>query len=718
MKKIFTLLMLAYASVCFSQSTTLVISQAYGGGGNSGATYNADFVELKNISSSAISLSGYSIQYSSAANTGAWSGIYALPAVSIPAGGYYLIQMTTAGTTGANLPAADAVANPTINMSGSNGRVALSNGTTALSACPTTGVIDKVGYGTSNCFEGTATAALTSSTSVIRKNNGCTDTDNNASDFDVLAPVTPRNSTSPVSNCSGGPTASLVAAPTTIANFGSINAGAFSASASFSVSGSNLTGFPGNITIAAPANFQVSNNNSTWGTSTTVAYTSATLAATTLYVRFAPQAAGALSGNVAISGGGASAISVAVSGTGVSLSPSLSTTALAAFAGTCANITSAPNTFTVNGSNLTTANVTVGPLAGYTFSITSGGTYAASLTLTQTGGTYSQVVYVKFTPTAVQSYNGNIPVSGGGATAGATVTASGAGVNLPPTLTTGTTGSITYSTAVPSATVADSGCTSLTVYGIEYSTTNGFANGSGTKAASSNLVGGNYTSSLSGLTTSTTYYYKAYATNGAGTAYGAQRSFVTLACIAATVETDTVNITTQVYDVTVRGAVADTGCSDVTAYGIEYSSYKNFVNGKGTKIFSTAGYSGFTVPIAGLLPNTTYYFKAFATNSGGTAYGVQYSFKTKALPAGLVIYSIPAIHGQLLHYSLGNAARGHYLVQLVNAVGQPVYKKDVYAQIGYIDDWFTIPASLPKGMYTLVITPDGEDRLTKKILVY
>lgn len=143
----------------------------YGAGGNSGALLNSDYVELHNVSASSVSLSGLSIQYGSSAVSGNWSGVYALPAVSIPAGGYYLIRMTTTGTTGAALPTPDATASPDIAMSGSNGRVALVNGTTPLVACPaSSSYIDFVGYGSATCYEGSAaTAPLSSTLAAIRK---------------------------------------------------------------------------------------------------------------------------------------------------------------------------------------------------------------------------------------------------------------------------------------------------------------------------------------------------------------------------------------------------------------------------------------------------------------------------------------------------------------------------------------------------------------------
>src|SRR6476646_1942731 len=87
-------------------SNGIVISQIYGGGGNSGATLKNDFVELFNRSPVAISVDGWSVQYTSAAGSGTWSTTPL--AGTIPPGGYYLVQ-EAAGTNGTtSLPAPDA----------------------------------------------------------------------------------------------------------------------------------------------------------------------------------------------------------------------------------------------------------------------------------------------------------------------------------------------------------------------------------------------------------------------------------------------------------------------------------------------------------------------------------------------------------------------------------------------------------------------------------
>lgn len=208
-------------------------------------------------------------------------------------------------------------------------------------------------------------------------------------------------------------------------------------------------------------------------------------------------------------------------------SPTLSATSLTAFANQCINTTSTANSFNLSGVYLTNAYITVGPLTGFSFSSTSNGTYASTLTITQPGGTLASTpVFVQFTPTSATSFNGNIPVSGGGLSSAISVAAVGTGVNTAATATTGASSSITPTTA----TIAGSfiaNCQTITSYGIEYSTTNGFANGSGTQVTSTNQSSGSFTSSLTGLANNSTYYYKSFAIYGATTVYGTQSTFTT-----------------------------------------------------------------------------------------------------------------------------------------------------------------------------------------------
>jgi uncharacterized protein len=175
----------------------LLISQVYGGGGNSGAPFTNDFIELHNPGGTDASTANLSVQYASATGT-SWQ-VTTLPALTVPAGGFVLVQEAAGATASTPLPTPDATG--TIAMAAANGKVALVDGTTALTgACPT-GLIDFVGYGTADCHEGASAApALSNTTAALRATNGCSDTDMNSVDFAALAPG-PRNSASSVIAC-------------------------------------------------------------------------------------------------------------------------------------------------------------------------------------------------------------------------------------------------------------------------------------------------------------------------------------------------------------------------------------------------------------------------------------------------------------------------------------------------------------------------------------
>lgn len=175
-------------------SNTLVISQVYGAGGNGGAVLNADYVEILNISSLTIDLSGKSLQYASpAGDFSTATGNYTALSGSIPPGGYFLVGMA-AGTNGSALPSRDQAG--TLNMGANNGKVALVQGTAALGS-PETSAIDLVGYGTATLYEGSAPApAISTTLALFRNASGSSDTDNNGVDFTTGAPA-PRNSSSP-----------------------------------------------------------------------------------------------------------------------------------------------------------------------------------------------------------------------------------------------------------------------------------------------------------------------------------------------------------------------------------------------------------------------------------------------------------------------------------------------------------------------------------------
>src|SRR5688572_20724614 len=175
----------ALVSSAAAVSPNIVISQVYGGGGNSGATYTHDFIELFNRGTTTVSVAGWSVQYASATGTGnfaANSGQITELSGSLAPGQYLLIREAqgTGGTTA--LPTPDVTDATPIAMAATGGKVALVNTTTPLgcngssTACSPAAlatIVDLVGYGNANFFEGSgATPAPSNTNSVIRGSNG------------------------------------------------------------------------------------------------------------------------------------------------------------------------------------------------------------------------------------------------------------------------------------------------------------------------------------------------------------------------------------------------------------------------------------------------------------------------------------------------------------------------------------------------------------------
>jgi hypothetical protein len=201
------------ASASGSGSGSIVVSEVFAAGGNSAAAYTNDYVELFNRGAGSVAINGWTLQYASAASA-TW-GSTALSG-TIPAGGRYLVQLASGGTSGAALPTPDATGASNLAVTG--GKVAVVDNATALScgasagSCSSaTSIEDFVGYGSAADYEGTnAAPAPSATTALARAGGGCTDTDDNAADFATAAPG-PQNSSSPTAACSssggggGGP---------------------------------------------------------------------------------------------------------------------------------------------------------------------------------------------------------------------------------------------------------------------------------------------------------------------------------------------------------------------------------------------------------------------------------------------------------------------------------------------------------------------------------
>lgn len=177
-------------------ATSVMISEVYGGGGNSGATYTNDFIELANRGDAAVDLDGWSVQYHPGGASGSWQ-VTPLSG-SIAPGAFYLVgEAKGSGGTQA-LPATQA--SGTIALSATSGTVALVHGGTALtcsdSAACGNASVDLVGFGTAAINE-TAPATGASNTASVQR-NAKADSDDNATDFGAGEP------TPGAANASGG----------------------------------------------------------------------------------------------------------------------------------------------------------------------------------------------------------------------------------------------------------------------------------------------------------------------------------------------------------------------------------------------------------------------------------------------------------------------------------------------------------------------------------
>lgn len=181
------------------------------------------------------------------------------------------------------------------------------------------------------------------------------------------------------------------------------------------------------------------------------------------------------------------------------------------------------------------------------------------------------------------------------------------------------------SSAVGGGEVITTGGGTITARGVCWNTT-----GSPTIADSKTTDGagvGSFTSELTGLSKNTRYYVRAYATNSSGTNYGNEVQFTTAATDSQAPTVTTVSVTgITATTATVDGIVTDDGGAAITARGVCWSTSANPTIAD--TVTTEAGTTGeFTSQITGLIADTTYYARAYATNSAGTSYGTDVSFK-------------------------------------------------------------------------------------------
>jgi hypothetical protein len=208
-KLVIALSILAVASQALAVSPNVRIAQVYSGGGSSQATatYMKDYVVLFNAVNTPVNIGGWALEYGSA--TGNWgsstTNYFEFPADTFIQGcSYLMVACGAAGTGGADFPVTPDFITTNISMGAANGKVAIFNALNSNLACgselPGT-LVDKMSWGTGNCAEGVAVAALTITTGADRNSGGRDDTDDNSFDFTVVTNPVPMTSATPPINC-------------------------------------------------------------------------------------------------------------------------------------------------------------------------------------------------------------------------------------------------------------------------------------------------------------------------------------------------------------------------------------------------------------------------------------------------------------------------------------------------------------------------------------
>ena len=193
-----------------------------------------------------------------------------------------------------------------------------------------------------------------------------------------------------------------------------------------------------------------------------------------------------------------------------------------------------------------------------------------------------------------------------------------------PSLTTTPVTSISNITAISGGNITNDGGGAIISRGVVWATTANPTITSNIGITTNGTSVGTFTSYLTGLTSATLYYVRAYATNSLGTAYGNEISFSTLPGIATLTTTE---ISQLLYNsVTTGGNITFDGGATIITRGICWSTLPNPTNALTTKTIDGSGNGIFSSIIPQLTPATTYYVKAYAINSIGTAYGNQISF--------------------------------------------------------------------------------------------
>lgn len=211
---------------------------------------------------------------------------------------------------------------------------------------------------------------------------------------------------------------------------------------------------------------------------------------------------------------------------------------------------------------------------------------------------------------------------------------------------------------------------------------------------------GAFTSTLENLSPSTDYYVSAYAITEAGVSYGVQRVFQTEVATMARVRTQEMS-SISYNSARAGGEVLETGNSNVSKRGLVWNtrSGPSLANNVGFTI-DGEGEGGFESLITGLEPETEYYFRAYATNLGGTVYGSTYTFTT------LFARIYPNPFTDRINVEFKNDSQKDVNIVITDTRGQVVIRMPVSEQ-GDVQRTVNV-AHLEGGIYLLTVESETE----------
>ncbi len=305
---------------------------------------------------------------------------------------------------------------------------------------------------------------------------------------------------------------------------------------------------------------------------------------------------------------------------------------------TTAEVTGITKTAAVSGGNITNQGGTQVTAKGVCWSTATDPTIGGNLT-SNGSGTASFVSNISSLTAGTTYFIRSYATNAGGTAYGNELSfTTNSDTPVPPTVTTSSVLSVTTNSASCGGEVTVEGSESVTARGVCWNinpnptiSNNKTSDGSGT---------GTFVSSLTGLDPGTTYYVRAYASSSAGTSYGNESDFITGALLAELTTLDINTITST--SAKSGGNITSDGGADITARGVCWSTTAGPTIG-GSQTNDGLGTGTFISSLAGLTGNTTYYVRAYATNSVGIKYGNELSFNTGNLVPSVTTSAITSI---------------------------------------------------------------------------